>query len=125
MADHERPEVTRRVGLALNAFAVTTQLTFADLQVFSRHIVPFTPTRVKESVLSDRFHEFHDGLNKTHLSATGWSAGSYLQLISSTDARGWWSDCIGALQRDILLLLQRDIWLFVRCISVARSEGAP
>jgi hypothetical protein len=87
--------VTRRVGLALNAASPTTQLSFADLQTFSRHIVPFSPTRVKESVLSGDFHKLHDGLNMAHLSASGWSAGSYLELISNLDARKWWAQCIG------------------------------
>ena len=97
-ADHERPELTRRVGLALNASGATASFTFAAFQNFSRHIVPFSPSRVKESVLSVCFHELHDGLSATHLSANGWSANSYLELISNADARGWWAQCIGAMQ---------------------------
>lgn len=97
-ADHERPEVTRRVGLALNASGPTAPLTFAAFQNFSRRIVPFSPSRIKESVLSAGFHELHDGLSATHLSATEWSANSYLELISNADARGWWAQCIGAMQ---------------------------
>lgn len=96
--DHERPEVVRRVGLALDTSGDDgAQLSFENLQVFSRHIVPFTPNKVKAAVLSDSFHELHDCLNAAHLSATGWSAGSYLKLISNTDARSWWADCIGTV----------------------------
>ena len=64
--EHERPEVVRRLGLALNspgAVGDAQLLAFADLQILSRHIVPFTPARVKDSVLSESFRELH-GLNK-------------------------------------------------------------
>jgi hypothetical protein len=95
--EHERPEVVRRLGLALNspgAVGDAQLLAFADLQILSRHIVPFTPVRVKDSVLSESFRELH-GLNKSTVHASGWSGESYLELISSPNARQWWAGCIG------------------------------
>ena len=94
--EHDGPEIVRRLGLVLKSSGRASMLAFTDLQeVFSRHIIPFTPARVRESVLSDRFSELH-GFDKDHLSSNGWSDDSYLELISSPDARYWWSSCIGA-----------------------------
>lgn len=94
-AEHDRSEVVRRLELVLKSSGFKQLLLFADLQRFSRHIIPFTPARVKESVLSDAFSELH-GLDKALLLSNGWAEDSYLELISSPHARYWWSGCIGA-----------------------------
>ena len=94
-AEHDRPEVVRRLELVLKSSGSGQLLVFADLQRLSQHIIPFTPARVKEFVLSDAFSELH-GLDKALLLSNGWSDDSYLELISCPHARYWWSGCIGA-----------------------------
>ena len=102
--EHERPEILQRLALALRSSgsggggtelargsSSEQQLSFAELHVFSRHIVPFTAQNVKECVLSADFLQLHEIQHHS----SGWSDESYLDLISSPNARQWWAGCIG------------------------------
>ena len=102
--EHERPEILRRLALAVRPSGAngdgstelargssSEQLAFADLHVFSQHIVPFTASNVKDMVLSSDFLKLHEIQHHS----SGWSDESYLDLISSPNARQWWAGCIG------------------------------
>ena len=123
-SEHDRSEIVRRLGLVLKSSGPETPLAFDDLQIFSRQIIPFTPARVKESALSGEFSELN-GLSKELLSTNGWSAESYLELISSSDARDWWSGCIGMRHCETCSLQLRGLGagIMMLCASTVRVRG--